>query len=1003
MNIRIKFSIAVSILVGTLTPSAWAGPSVEYTYDKWGHCTSVTDELGHMSTTTYDDYGRPTSYTEPLNARSWDGSAIVPSRTWTWTYERVRDGVTYASNTHTAKEWRTQTEPAFDKDGNQRMTLREYDVNNRLTSEQTGWVVSAGGVASQSPDFESHSFDYDEVGNKIFYEDPRHRVTTYTYDERNRLWKTIEPLNRITENNYDFAGNKNWVKFPDLKMQQWLSYDAFGQPRQFIDERGNVTDFDYWPWGPMKKLARVTTHRGKDGGGTEDQITAFYYDLMGRPQNTYFPDQTNEYSTYEFGQLKTWKTRRNQTKTIGYDARGREITHSWNDQITPGVSRTWDAANRLTSISNIFSSIDYYYDDAGQVIWEGNDISGSGGRTQTNYYRYLSGEVAHLHYPGGVMVRRDYTARGQLQATGWDDDDNNWWMKLAAYTYQPDGKVDHIDYGNGIRSQLGYDDRGFTNRVQHYRVSTSQNYSTRDYYRDTPDRIYAFKKSTDNSVNPMENGRGDRFAYDSEGQLTDGWYNVVDPAGNFNSGTRKDHFDYDALGNRQGGACNLASRDSGQRAVSYVRRDNGLNQYSHWWPAGTDYGIYYDDNFNADWQSPGNGVTMGDGWLAASYDALNRPVAMWSFTYQATPNFLWFGYDPLGRCVKRWISGTGADFYINPATYFNYDGWNLIQEGNNAWGPSRNYVQGNRVDEIVWSYNTSTGEQAFHHYEARAHCTLLTDSSGNILEQYEYDGFGQPYFFDASGNPIGSYDLFNQWHGYSQFGNRFLFTGREWLSDVRLYDYRNRMYQPELGRFMQPDPKEFGAGDYNLYRYCHNDPVNRSDPFGLDAETDARRAAFESGTTLLGIGIGSFFGGSTGALGFAAGPVGLATTPAGAIEGAAIGGGVGLAIGKALSPVLFKEGGNNPYGSRGKPDHQAAVDRAEAEARAEAKPGEQVLRERKIQGVDSNRRPDSQIVGRDGVTRKVIEAERNPTSQRNLNREAEYRRLKVEQVTRPVP
>jgi uncharacterized protein RhaS with RHS repeats len=41
------------------------------------------------------------------------------------------------------------------------------------------------------------------------------------------------------------------------------------------------------------------------------------------------------------------------------------------------------------------------------------------------------------------------------------------------------------------------------------------------------------------------------------------------------------------------------------------------------------------------------------------------------------------------------------------------------------------------------------------------------------------------------------------------------------------------MYQPELGRFMQPDPKEFGAGDYNLYRYCHNDPVNKSDPNGL--------------------------------------------------------------------------------------------------------------------------------------------------------------------------
>jgi uncharacterized protein RhaS with RHS repeats len=41
------------------------------------------------------------------------------------------------------------------------------------------------------------------------------------------------------------------------------------------------------------------------------------------------------------------------------------------------------------------------------------------------------------------------------------------------------------------------------------------------------------------------------------------------------------------------------------------------------------------------------------------------------------------------------------------------------------------------------------------------------------------------------------------------------------------------MYQPELGRFLQPDPKQFAAGDYNLYRYCHNDPVNKTDPMGL--------------------------------------------------------------------------------------------------------------------------------------------------------------------------
>jgi RHS repeat-associated protein len=323
----------------------------------------------------------------------------------------------------------------------------------------------------------------------------------------------------------------------------------------------------------------------------------------------------------------------------------------------------------------------------------------------------------------------------------------------------------------------------------------------------------------------MENGRGDRFRYDDEGQLVEAWYNANDPANSGTGNTRYDGFAYDALGNRTQNNY-VASRG----LTSFVRRDNGLNQYSNWTPSI----IYHDDNspwpgYNA---FPGNGVTMADGWLVASYNAVNQPVAMVPFGWS---DAVYFGYDPLGRCVKRWI-GTSGDVYSNPATYFHYDGWNLLQEGNNAWGPARVYVHGNRVDEIVWSYNTFTGEQAFHHYDARGHATLLTDSSSNILEQYEYDAFGQPYFYDANGNSIGAFDAQGRWAGYSLFGNRFLYMGREWLSDVKLYDLRNRMYQPELGRFLQPDPKEFGAGDYNLYRYCHNDPVNRNDPTGLDTD-----------------------------------------------------------------------------------------------------------------------------------------------------------------------
>jgi hypothetical protein len=33
---------------------------------------------------------------------------------------------------------------------------------------------------------------------------------------------------------------------------------------------------------------------------------------------------------------------------------------------------------------------------------------------------------------------------------------------------------------------------------------------------------------------------------------------------------------------------------------------------------------------------------------------------------------------------------------------------------------------------------------------------------------------------------------------------------------------------------MSEDPKLFDAGDYNLFRYCHNDPIDLTDPMGTD-------------------------------------------------------------------------------------------------------------------------------------------------------------------------
>ena len=130
------------------------------------------------------------------------------------------------------------------------------------------------------------------------------------------------------------------------------------------------------------------------------------------------------------------------------------------------------------------------------------------------------------------------------------------------YTYLADGKVDHADYRNGVHSAYGYDGRGMTNSIQYTR-GDGANLSSRTYWRDERDRITAYQKSTQNSVNPMENGRGDHYWYDGEGQLTDAYYNAVDPANNPQGPLRIEHFEYDQLGNRHRNPVNSGNHSQG--------------------------------------------------------------------------------------------------------------------------------------------------------------------------------------------------------------------------------------------------------------------------------------------------------------------------------------------------------------------------------------------------------------------------------------------------------
>ncbi|WP_442601935.1 RHS repeat domain-containing protein [Paenibacillus sp. KN14-4R] len=458
------------------------GQTTNYTYDKLGRLTKVTNPDKSTSTAAYDDVNNKIIYTDETNVQTTHTFNVYGWKRQVYGDNNGKMDYIYDNSGRVVRE--------EDAVGN--LTHHFYDESNRLVQTtyptQDNMIIAYNSIANTrtiratdsrlfketyglqgevlrsqefwgnsgekqklptkiSYDFEGHMLEsrehyafveesynkttkeYDALGRLTAITTPNNEKTAYKYTKTNLLKQVTYPDGNFIEKVYDQSGNL-LIEKDENKNQTLHAYDKEGNEKTLIDRKGNTFTYEYDSRNRLKK--KTATNR--EIGLYDPEIT-FDYDLAGRM--TTMNDYTGT-TKYQYDYAATNQAKLGLLKSITYPD-GKQLSYEY------------DEAGQVTSMTDPFGKVTNYAYQAGRLDKVGQDLT-----KPDASYTYKAGNLDRIDLNTGKIVTNHIYTEGMLSDVTHKTDVG---QSLGSYGYEYDdyANITNLKENNQVTSTLTYD------------------------------------------------------------------------------------------------------------------------------------------------------------------------------------------------------------------------------------------------------------------------------------------------------------------------------------------------------------------------------------------------------------------------------------------------------------------------------------------------------------------------------------------------------------------